>query len=138
MEWLKLTEDAIEPTRATLLSAGYDVHANETVRFEAGEAKIVKTGISFKFLDPNHYLQLSLRSGFSLKRPFLMTNGYGLIDADYAGKEIGVLLWNRSNMPATVDKGERIAQIVILPYFTADNEKKPTAKRTGGYGSTGK
>jgi dUTP pyrophosphatase len=138
MKWLLLNEDAIEPTRATKFSAGYDVHANETVRIMPHEVAVVKTGVSFEHLNPEHYLQLSLRSGFSIKRPFIMANGYGLIDADYAGNEIGVILWNRSDYPAVIDKGERIAQIVELKYYTVDNEILPTVERDGGYGSTGK
>lgn len=138
MEWVLLTEDAIEPTRGTKFSAGYDLYANETVRLNPGEVKVVKTGVSFKDMPDDQYLQVSLRSSISIKRPFIMANGYGLIDSDYAGNEIGIILFNRSTTtPAVVDKGEKIAQGVLLKYHTVPNEKKVTTERQGGYGSTG-
>ena len=138
MKWVKLRDDAIIPTRATEHSAGYDFYAAETVRILPGEVKIVPTGITFEGMEADAFLQLSLRSGVSIKRPFLLANGVGIVDSDYAGNEIGIILFNRSqNIPAVVDKGERIAQGVILKYHTVAGEKKPTRKRTGGYGSTG-
>lgn len=138
MKWLKLRDDAIIPTRATEHSAGYDFYAAETVRIMPGEVKIVPTGITFEGMAPDEFLQLSLRSSISIKRPFLLANGVGIVDSDYAGNEIGIILFNRSqNIPAVVDKGEKIAQGVILKYHTVAGEKKPTRKRTGGYGSTG-
>ena len=138
MKWVKLRDDAIIPTRATEHSAGYDFYAAETVRIMPGEVKVVPTGITFEGMEADEFLQLSLRSGVSIKRPFLVANGVGIVDSDYADQEIGIILFNRSqNIPAVVDKGERIAQGVILKYYTAEGEKKPTRKRTGGYGSTG-
>lgn len=139
MKFIKLHEDAILPVRATEHSAGYDFCALKSVHIPAGEVAIVPTGISFEDMDTDQYLQLSLRSGVSLKRPFIMANGYGLIDSDYAGKEIGIILYNRSwKTPALVDAGERLAQAVLLNYNTTTDETKPTKKRTGGYGSTNK
>jgi dUTP pyrophosphatase len=137
MKWIKLHEDAVEPTRATENSAGYDFYSNEDVRILPNEVKVVKTGISFEGLPANGFIQLQLRSSISIKRPFIMANGVGIIDADYAGNEIGIILWNRSNIPAVVDKGEKFAQAILLKYNTIDGEEKPTAKRTGGLGSTG-
>lgn len=138
MKWIKLTDDAIEPTRGTIKSAGYDFYANEDVRLLPGETKIVKTGITFEGMPKNGFIQLSLRSSISIKRPFLMANGVGIIDADYAGNEIGVILFNRGNIPAVVDKGEKIAQGILLKYNTVTEEIIPTEERTGGYGSTDK
>lgn len=137
MKWIKLTEDAIEPTRGTEDSAGYDFYANETVRVLPNQVVIVKTGISFEDMPKNGFIQLALRSSISIKRPFLMANGVGIIDADYAGNEIGIILWNRGNIPAVVDKGEKFAQGILLKYNTVSVEEKPTTKRKGGYGSTG-
>lgn len=138
MKWVKLRDDAIIPTRATEHSAGYDFYAAETVRIMPGEVKIVPTGITFEGMQADEFLQLSLRSSISIKRPFLLANGVGIVDSDYAGNEIGIILFNRSqDIPAVVDKGEKIAQGVVLKYHTVTGEKKPTRKRTGGYGSTG-
>lgn len=136
-EWKKFEKDAILPRRGTLNSAGYDFHTNEEVRIPPGCAKVVKTGVTFEDLPENMYIQLSLRSSIALKRPLLMANGVGIVDADYAGNEIGFILFNRdNNMPVTIDKGERIGQGVLLPYGVAYSEIPPTEERVGGYGST--
>lgn len=138
MKWKKLREDAIEPTRATENAAGYDFYAAESVRILPGEVKVIPTGITFEGMGTDEFLQLSLRSGISIKRPFLLANGVGIIDSDYEGQEIGIILFNRSqNIPAVIDKGERIAQGIILKYLKVENESKPKRKRTGGFGSTG-
>lgn len=137
MKWIKLDNEAIEPTRGTEDSAGYDFYANESVRLLPNEVKVVKTGISFENMPKNGFIQLALRSSISIKRPFLMANGVGIIDADYAGNEIGIILYNRGTIPAVVDKGEKFAQGILLKYNTVSEEEKPTTKRKGGYGSTG-
>jgi dUTP pyrophosphatase len=136
MKWIKLKDDAIIPTRATIGSAGYDVYANETVRLLPNECKIIKTGISFKDLDTSQYIQMSLRSSISIKRPFIMPNSPAIIDSDYSGNEIGIILWNRGNVPAVVDQGEKIAQCIIISYHTVDDEKTIKRKRVSGFGST--
>lgn len=138
MRWMKLSKSAILPTRGTENSAGYDIYANEMIRILPGETKVVKTGITFEDLPENQYIQLSLRSSISIHRPFIQPNGVGVIDSDYAGREIGLILWNRGDIPAVVDQGEKMAQAIILQYYTTENEIKPTTKRSGGYGSTDK
>lgn len=138
MKWTQLDINAIRPTRATEYSAGYDLRAIETTRIEAGECKLIRTGISFEDLGKDEYIQLSLRSSVSLKRPLIMPNSPAIIDSDYAGHEIGIILWNRSwRTPCLVDEGERIAQAIILKYHTTEDENPVTTKRTGGRGSTG-
>jgi dUTP pyrophosphatase len=136
MKFIKLTETAILPTRGTENSAGYDFCADETVRIQPGGVSIVKTGISFENMPSDQYLQLSLRSSISIKRPFLLANGIGVVDSDFSPNEIGIILYNRSDFPAVIDKGERIAQGILLKYYTEEETKKPTRKRTSGYGST--
>lgn len=137
MEWIKLTKTAIKPVRATKFSAGYDFHADETVTLNPLETKVIKTGVSFKDMPKDQYLQMSLRSGISIKTPFLMANGVGIIDSDYAGNEIGIILFNSMpNMKATVDKGTKLAQCVLLKYHTIEGEKEVTRTRIGGYGHT--
>jgi dUTP pyrophosphatase len=136
MKWTKLSESAVLPTRATTGSAGYDVYANETVRLLPNECKIVKTGISFKDLETTQYIQMSLRSSISIKRPFIMPNSPAIIDSDYEGNEIGIILWNRGTVPAVVDQGEKIAQCIILSFNIVDDEKTVKRKRVSGFGST--
>lgn len=137
MKFIKVHEDAKLPERATINSAGYDFYVNETVTIPPNEVRILKTGVSFEGLPADSFIQLALRSSVSFKRPVMMANGVGIIDSDYAGHEIGVILYNRSNnIFVTIEKGERIAQGIILKYGKAE-EKKVTAKRVGGTGSTG-
>lgn len=103
---------------------------------------LVSTGIKCK-LDPNTYLQLSVRSSLSLKHWLILANGVGIIDADYYNNEdnegeIYLQLYNLSPYNVQIKKGEMIGQGVILPYYTV-TEGEDTAGhiRTGGLGSTG-
>lgn len=139
MRWIKVQDDAILPERKTENAAGYDVYANEDVLINPNSVAIVKTGISFEDLPADMYIQLQLRSSIALMRPLLLANGVGIVDSDYTGHEIGIMLFNRSmSVPCVVDKNERLAQAIILKYHTTDDEHTVTTKRKGGYGSTGK
>jgi dUTP pyrophosphatase len=137
MKWTQLTETAVIPTRGTEYSAGYDFYADATVSIEPNGVAIIPTGISFVDMNNDEYLQLSLRSSTSLTRPVVLANGVGIVDSDYAGKEIGIIIRNMMpNMRLTVDKGTKLAQGILLKYLTVDNEEAITTKRTGGYGTT--
>jgi dUTP pyrophosphatase len=139
MKWLQLTENAIEPTRATKNSAGYDFYASDSIVIKPNEVAIVPTDISFGGMNTDQYLQLSLPSGVSIKRPVLMANSPGIVDSDYAGKPIGVILFNRSlKHNVLIDKGTKIAQGILLKYYTTEDEVVPLVERTGGFGSTEK
>ena len=103
---------------------------------------LVSTGIKCK-LDPNTYLQLSVRSSLSLKHWLILANGVGIIDADYYNNEdnegeIYLQLYNLSPYNVQIKKGEIIGQGVILPYYTVtEGEDSAGFVRTGGLGSTG-
>lgn len=103
---------------------------------------LVSTGIKCK-LDPNTYLQLSVRSSLSLKHWLILANGVGIIDADYYNNEdnegeIFLQLYNLSPYNVQIKKGEMIGQGVILPYYTVtEGEDSAGFVRTGGLGSTG-
>lgn len=103
---------------------------------------LVSTGIKCK-LDPNTYLQLSVRSSLSLKHWLILANGVGIIDADYYNNEdnegeIYLQLYNLSPYNVQIKKGEMIGQGVILPYYTVtEGEDSAGFVRTGGFGSTG-
>lgn len=103
---------------------------------------LVSTGIKCK-LDPNTYLQLSVRSSLSLKHWLILANGVGIIDADYYNNEdnegeIYLQLYNLSPYNVQIKKGEMIGQGVILPYYTVtEGEDSAGFIRTGGLGSTG-
>lgn len=136
MNFIKLKEDAILPKRATRSSSGYDVYANETITIEPKGIAIIPTGVGYEGLPPNFVGIQALRSGSAWKRNVMLLNGIGVLDADYP-EEIGVMLWNRSDLTVTIDKHERIAQIVFVKYQILEDEEKPTAKRESGFGSTG-
>ena len=129
----KLDDRAVIPTYGTAFSAGADLYAcmDGPVTIAPGETYLVHTGISVAV--PEGYAGLIYaRSGLATKK--------GLADADYRG-EIMVALHNHSAQPAEIDNGERIAQMVITPFLTAEfverDELDETERGTGGFGSTG-
>lgn len=137
----KMYPDAIIPTYAHNDDACADLYAHETVTIGPGMKKVVKTGIAVAI--PHGYEgQVRLRSGVSLKTPLILANGVGTIDSGYRD-EVGIILANISNVPYTVEKGTRLAQLKISPTYKAewievDDITKIGSNRNGGYGSTGK
>ncbi|NLN33711.1 MAG: dUTP diphosphatase [Flavobacteriaceae bacterium] len=130
------------PEYKTGLSAGMDLCANlnEPLVLKSLERKLVPTGL-FIELPAGYEAQVRPRSGLALKHGISVLNSPGTIDADYRG-EIGVILVNLSNEEFTVNKGERIAQLVIAKHETAEWVEVETLGETqrgeGGFGSTGK
>lgn len=137
----KLNDNAVIPTYGTEFSAGADLYAcmEESVSLAPGETVLIKTGLSMEI--PAGYAGLIYaRSGLASKKGLAPANKVGVVDADYRG-EIMVALHNHSNTTAVVEPGERIAQMVITPFLTADfvvvDELEETIRGTGGFGSTG-
>lgn len=123
------------PTHQTLYSAGADVCASESVTIEPGQVKLVSTG-AYVPADTHHLnvvIMLAIRSSIALKRGLSLANGVGIIDADYTD-EIKVMLHNHSDKPAAIEAGERIAQLVAVPFARIYPVK--SEERTGGFGST--
>lgn len=139
----KLDERAVVPQRATEGSAGADLYAciDEPVLINPGEIKIIKTGIAIEIPDKNYAAFVYARSGLGIKHGICLANGVGVIDSDYRG-EICVGLCNISQNPYTVEMGERVAQMVIMPVDGAEYEEvsdiNSTERGQGGFGSTGK
>lgn len=138
----KLNENAIIPTYGTEFSAGADLYAcmDGDITINAGETAFIKTGISLEI--PVGYAGLIYaRSGLACKMGLAPANKVGVIDADYRG-EIIVALHNHSNEVKTVSTGDRIAQLVITPFLTANftlvDNLNETVRGEGGFGSTGK
>ena len=127
LKLMRVREGAIIPKQATAGSAGYDlcacIDAPQTIEIPAGTAGFVFT-----------------RSGLGIKKGIHVTNGVGVIDSDYRG-EIQIGLHNLSAEPYTVQPGERIAQMIIMPYFAPVIEEVTSLTETdrgaGGFGSTG-
>lgn len=137
----KINDKAIIPTYGTEFSAGADLYAcmDEAVSLAPGETTLIKTGLSMEI--PAGYAGLIYaRSGLATKKGLAPANKVGVIDADYRG-EIMVALHNHSNTTATIESGERIAQMVITPFLTANfvivDELEETLRGSGGFGSTG-
>ena len=138
----KLDERAVLPTYGTEYSAGADLYAllDAAIEIQPHETKFVKTGISVEI--PEGYCGLIFaRSSLGAKRGLAPANKVGVIDADYRG-EIMVTLHNHSEVTATVEPDERIAQLAIVPFLKADfelaDELSDTVRGAGGFGSTGK
>lgn len=137
----KLNEKAILPTYGSAFAAGADLYACEEgeVTVAAGETKLIHTGLAMEI--PEGLVGLIYaRSGLASKKGLAPANKVGVIDSDYRG-EIMVTLHNHGSAPQTVASGERIAQLVFTPYYTADftvvDELSDTVRGVGGFGSTG-
>jgi len=135
----KLTDDAIVPQYAHLDDSGMDLFAVESAVIPVGGRKLIKTGISIQLL-PATEAQVRPRSGLALKHGISVTNAPGTVDEGYRG-EIGVILENRGEMPFGVEKGMKIAQLVIAPVLRPQIEVvkdlSTTQRGSGGFGSTG-
>jgi len=139
----KLFENAIIPTYGTPFAAGADLYAciDEKTDIAPGETKMVGTGIAMEI--PEGYVGLVFaRSGLACKKGLAPANKVGVIDSDYRG-EIKVALHNHniSGDALSVESGERIAQISIVPYLKAEFEEcdslEDTDRGEKGFGSTG-
>ena len=130
-----------ELTYATTQSAGLDLRANndEPIELKPLERRLVPTGL-FLALPVGYEAQIRPRSGLALKKGITVFNSPGTVDADYRG-EVGVILINMSNEPFVVEKGERIAQMVIARHEQAElvlvDVLDETERGLGGYGHTG-
>jgi dUTP pyrophosphatase len=130
------------PFYATANSAGMDLEANidEPITLEPLQRAMVPTGL-FIALPEGTEAQVRPRSGLAAKHGITVLNTPGTIDADYRG-EIKVILVNLSNEAFTIEPGERIAQMVFAPYYTASfcevDALGDTVRGEGGFGSTGK
>lgn len=138
----KLNDTAKIPTYGSEYSAGADLYActEADLVIEPGETVVVKTGIAMEI--PVGYAGfIYARSGLATKEGLAPANKVGVVDADYRG-EIMVALHNHSKETRTVTAGERIAQMVIAPFLTAEflpcEELSDTVRGEGGFGSTGK
>ncbi len=129
------------PTYATEQSAGMDLRANidAPMVLQPLERRLVPTGLHIA-LPEGYEAQVRPRSGLALKHGITVLNAPGTIDADYRG-EVGVVLINLSNVPFTINDGERIAQMVIARHETAElvevERLNDTERGAGGYGHTG-
>ena len=120
--------------------AGMDVRSVVDLTIAPGERALVRTGLVL-MLPPNAEAQVRPRSGLALKHGVTVLNTPGTIDSGYRG-EVGVILINLGAEPFKVEKGMKIAQLVIAPVTQAEivevSEIDSTDRGAGGFGSTGK
>jgi dUTP pyrophosphatase len=130
------------PTYATPASAGLDLRAalEEPLTMQPGDAALVPSGLAMHLGDPTMCAVILPRSGLGHKHGIVLGNGTGLIDADYQGPLL-ISVWNRGREPFTIQPGDRIAQLVILPIVRAElavvDEFETSARGAGGFGHTG-
>ncbi len=141
VKFKKLNQNAIVPKYGTPYAAGADLYACEgkDVLVEPHQTVFIHTGIAVAIPDGMVGL-IYARSGLASKRSLAPANKVGVIDSDYRG-EIIVSLHNHGDVAQIVADKERIAQLVIAPYYTADfveDELDDTARGANGFGSTGK
>ena len=137
----RLSREVSLPKYETSGSSGMDLAAytNNNINLEPGKIEIIPTGISVA-IPKGFEIQIRPRSGLAAKNKISVLNAPGTIDADYRG-EIKVILINHSNKVFVIEKGLRIAQMVVCPIVQAQlkevDELNETIRGKGGFGSTG-
>jgi dUTP pyrophosphatase len=130
------------PGYSTGGSAGMDLRAclEEDLTLTPGATELIPTGIAIYIEDPGMAAVILPRSGLGHKHGIVLGNLVGLIDSDYQG-ELMISCWNRGQDTFTVARGDRIAQLVIVPVLQAElnlvEEFVETTRGTGGFGSSG-
>lgn len=138
----KLTDTAKTPTRGSEHAAGYDLYADvkEDVQIKPHETAKIGTGLAMEVPD-GYFGAIFARSGLASKEGLRPANCVGVCDSDYRGEYI-VAIHNDSEKTRTITAGERIAQLVVMPYlpvtFDEVAELTDTNRGEGGFGSTGK
>ena len=142
VKYTKLREDAIIPTRGSEKAAGYDLYAclkdSDIIRIPPHSTRIIGTGLSFELPD-NTFAAIFARSGLATKSGLAPANKVGVCDSDYRG-EYKVPLHNHTDNVKIVEQGDRIAQMVVMPFIPIELEEgelSNTARGSGGFGSTG-
>ena len=130
------------PAYATAASAGLDLRAalDAALLLQPGDTALVPSGLAIHLGDPSLCAVILPRSGLGHKHGIVLGNGTGLIDADYQGPLL-VSVWNRGRQAFTMQPGDRIAQLVVLPIVRATlqvvDEFETSARGAGGFGHTG-
>jgi len=131
------------PAYGTTGSAGMDLRAclPAALTLEPGQTHLISTGLAIFLDDPTIAATILPRSGLGHKHGIVLGNLVGLIDSDYQG-ELMVSCWNRGQTPFTIEPGDRIAQLVLLPVLQASfslvEAFEQSDRGSGGFGSTGR
>ncbi|MGM9593413.1 MAG: dUTP diphosphatase [Candidatus Onthomonas sp.] len=139
----KIGREIPAPYYASAGAAALDLHAclEEPVTIPAGDRTVIPTGIAIALPSPAYVALVFARSGLGIKKGIALSNGVGVIDSDYRG-EIRVGLHNSGAEDYTVQPGDRIAQLAVVPVLQVELEQADTLDETergaGGLGSTGR
>ncbi|WP_263081357.1 dUTP diphosphatase [Endozoicomonas sp. Mp262] len=131
------------PTHATSGSAGIDLRAciDAPLSLEPGQTELLPTGMAIHIEDPSLAAMILPRSGLGHKHGIVLGNLVGLIDSDYQG-QLMVSCWNRGHSTFTINPGERIAQLVLVPVVQAELDIVDTfdesQRGAGGFGHSGR
>ena len=138
----RLTLGAVPPeySHGNKEDAGMDLRTIESYTLQPGESKLFKTGIAISL--PSGYMgKVAPRSGLACKHSVTVLNAEGTIDPSYRG-DVGVILINHGDAPYEVNKGDRIAQLIVEKYeqieWSIVDELDDTVRGEGGFGHTGK
>lgn len=136
-----LNENAKVPTRGSEYAAGYDLYAATEYDIEIAPHSTVKIGTGISVELPNGtFGAIFARSGLATKKGLRPANCVGVCDSDYRGEYI-VAIHNDTDETMTISAGERIAQLIVMPFvgieFNVVNELTKTERGDGGFGSTG-
>ena len=135
------TEDVPLPRYMSEHASGMDVCAavDEPVTLEPGHITLIPTGLRIA-IPPGYEVQVRPRSGLALKHGITVVNAPGTIDADYRG-EVGIILGNVGHEPFTIERGMRVAQLVVQSVMRAtlvqQQSLQDTERSSGGFGHTG-
>lgn len=137
----RLTETAKIPTRGSDMAAGYDLYADTDtqIAIPPHETVMVSTGITIE-IPEGYFGAIFARSGMARDRGLRPANCVGVVDPDYRGAWM-IAVHNDTDQPKVVEAGERIAQMVVMPFLSIDfqevEELTETKRGSGGFGSTG-
>lgn len=137
----RLTETAKIPTRGSDMAAGYDLYADTDtqIAIPPHETVMVSTGITIE-IPEGYFGAIYARSGMASKRGLRPANCVGVVDPDYRGAWM-IAVHNDTDEVRTIEAGERIAQMVVMPYLSVEfeevDELSETKRGIGGFGSTG-
>jgi len=131
------------PHYATTGSAGMDLRAciDESLTIQPGETHLIPTGMAIHIADPAYAATILPRSGLGHKHGIVLGNLVGLIDSDYQG-QLFISCWNRGDTAFTIEEGDRIAQLVIIPVVQVTLNQvdsfDESSRGEGGFGHSGK
>lgn len=137
---MKIKCNGEKPSYVNEYAAGLDIKSNEGIYLYPGDIKDIETLLAVE-IPKGHFGMVVARSGLSYKKQIKLINDVGIIDEDYRGY-IGIRLINEGNEPYMIEKGDRIAQMIIIPYIQPKlvyvEELSETDRGSGGFGHTGR